>query len=74
MLDMVSKAPYFRVDGPVEKNYLAQEKSVQRIGQGRYCVETPDGEVISDEKLSWKNVVWLVDTMSELVIQRKIFL
>jgi len=72
LLDAESRAPYFRVDGQAEPSRLVRAESVCREGNGHYRVETPvNGGVISGERLSWLNVVWLVDTMSELIIENE---
>lgn len=72
LLDAESRAPFFRIDGPAEPSQLTGTEAVCRVGNGCYHVETPaDGGVISGDALSWLNVVWLVDTMSQLIIENE---
>ena len=72
LLDAESRAPFFRIDGPAKLSRVTGAEAAGREGTGCYHVQTPaEGGVISGGALSWHNVVWLVDTMSQLIIENE---
>lgn len=74
LLSQKSDAPGFKVDGPIEKvpyqDLIGEGKEQKEVS---YMVETDsDWAVISDDLISLKNMIYIIDKMSECIIRNEI--
>lgn len=74
LLSDESDAPAFNVTGPVEEvEYVSLENSMDRDEEVSFKVESDESFAeIKDEKLSLENMIYVVDKISEVIIENEV--
>jgi triose/dihydroxyacetone kinase / FAD-AMP lyase (cyclizing) len=73
LLSMESHAPAFRVDGSVPPVEYKAADEVEEKRQVSFKLETPkEYAVIKNEEVTLENVIYLVDKMSEIIIENEV--
>lgn len=74
LLSDESDAPAFKVTGPVEEvEYVSLENSMDRDEEVSFKIESDESFAeIKDEKLSLENMIYVVDKISEVIIENEV--
>jgi dihydroxyacetone kinase len=74
LLSLKSDAPAFKVDGPVERvNYVNLDAMSGSMKEVFYKAQTNDAfSVISNNKISLENMLYIVDKMGECIIENEV--